>query len=324
MNKFLILDMSNILNKGYHSLQKETSKNKSYINLDDDDEIDIDEEFQAMLYQYTLFNINEYATKYKPNKLIMCFDKPNWRKTYTKSDKCISGLVYKQHRDDKLTTADRKKYTKFLEQVIVFEEFMETCTSAIVLARDGFEADDLIYGAVEYLALDDNNECVVVSSDKDMLQLLRHDNVKLIEIKAGKERTLEEWNYDADYYVFEKCIRGDKNSDNIANIYPNLRRTKILEMYNDEYKRINFMQQPARIPTTKPDATMGDLFNENKLLVDLYHQPEQNQTLIMKAVISAFKKNKKFNYFKFLQFIGKYNLKKLSNQSDRFIKILSL
>jgi 5'-3' exonuclease len=324
MNKYLILDMSNILNKGYHALQKETSRSNNYISLDDDGDVDVDSEFQAMLYQYTLFHINEYATKYKATKLVMCFDKPNWRKQYTKSDKCLSGLVYKQHRDDKLSQAEKKKYNKFLEQIKVFEEFMETCTSAIVLYCDGFEADDLIYGVVEYLTLDDNNECVVISSDKDMMQLLRHDNVKLIEIKTGKERTLEEWDYDADFYVFEKCIRGDKSSDNIANIYPNLRRTKILEIYKDEYKRINFMKEPARIPTTKEDVTMGDLFNENKLLIDLYNQPEANQNIIMKTVIAGFKQNRKFNYFKFLQFIGKYSLKKLSSQSDKFIKILSL
>ncbi len=321
MSKYLMLDMPNLFHRAYRALDYKSSKPISYVGFDaPDDNTDTDN--QAMLYQSVLFSVLNYFNTHKPDKIIMFFDKPNWRKEYTKSEKCISGLVYKGKRNINLTSSERESLNKLMEYINTFEEMIENHTSIIKLSCDRFEADDLIYGACEYLMLDDN-EVVIISSDKDMMQLLRHKNVTLIEPTNNTERNLNDWNGDADFYTFEKCIRGDVASDNIPNIYPRLRRTKIIEMYTDEYKFNNFLNEPAKIPSTKEDCTVGDLFYENKLLIDLYNQPEEHQKVIMKTVLKEINRERKFSYFNILKFFGEYKLKKLSKGIDNFIKILN-
>ena len=63
----------------------------------------------------------------------------------------------------------------------------------------------------------------------------------MIDPISKKHRSLDEWGGDADLFMFEKCIRGDR-SDNVQSSYPRLRKTKIVEAFDDEYLRNNIME----------------------------------------------------------------------------------
>ena len=256
----------------------------------------------------------------------MAFDRPSWRISYTKSDKCVSGLVYKGERRKDQTESQKERYKLFKQHVADFELLIKENTSIIALARQNLEADDLIAGAVQLITMEnEENEAIIVSADKDFMQLLRYDNVYLVDPATGNERTLEEYNFDADLFMFEKCFRGEgKGGDNVQNAYPRLRKNKIVEAYTDDFARSNLMNHTWEHPLSKKKFRVGDLFKENELLMDLESQPEHIAIDIIESVQKGLSTPGKFDYFKFIKYCGKHGLTKVKDGSDQYIDMLSL
>ena len=173
--KYIILDISNLLYRTYYANKNE-------------DELTI----AGLAQHQALLTLNKYYREHNPDKIVMAFDRRAWRIEYTTSDLCISGKKYKGHRRKDMTEKERTKYENFLEHLRQFEELMKLHTSVICLAADGLEADDLVAGFVQKYS-GPENEIIAVSTDKDYIQMLRYENVKLIDPASGKERTLEEW-----------------------------------------------------------------------------------------------------------------------------------
>lgn len=304
----LVLDVSNLLYRSF------------YANRDSDDMTTA-----GLAHHQALALLNKYYRKYRPQKLFMTFDRSNWRKVYTLSEECKSGKVYKGHRRQNMTPSEQVKYEKFCAHLKEFEQIMREHTSVICLASEGvngrgLEADDLISGVVQKFHND--HDVVIVSSDKDLMQLLRFTGVLLIDPATDEQRTLEEYNGDADYFMFEKCIRGDAG-DNVGSAYPRVRSTKIKIAYDDPYERENMMQ------TTWTDQdgnsrSVRTLFEENKLLMDLFSQPDDIKVLINDTIDRAMENPGKYSHFHFLKFCGKYELKKVSEQIEQFVPMLSL
>jgi len=304
MSKFLVFDMSNLLYRTFYAHKSE-------------DDITI----AGLAHHTALTTLNKYFKVFKPSKIVMCFDRSNWRKEYTQSDDCVSKNIYKGNRRQTMTPKEKKKYQQFLEHLGDFENMMREHASSIVLAADKLEADDLIAGFVEIYSMDMDNEIVVVSGDKDLMQLLRYSNVSLIDPASGKPRTLDDWDGDADLFMFEKCIRGDRG-DNVQSALPRCKQTRILKAYNDPLERANLMHDTWNHPDGR-EMVVNKLFKENQLLMDLRCQPEDIQKLIVSTVLEGMNNPGTFSYFQFMKFLGKYELKKITEQAELFTPMLS-
>ena len=303
--KYLVFDVTNILYRTFHAHKTE-------------DDITV-----AGLAAHTaLITINKYYKQFKPHKIIMCFDRSSWRKDYTASDKCVSGKPYKGNRRQKMTPREKERYQLFLNHVSDFENMIRNHTTIITLAEDGLEADDLMAGTVQTLSvIDDAAEFIIVSGDKDMIQLLKHDNVRVIDPATGKDRTLENWNGDADFFMFEKCLRGDAG-DNVQSALPRIRTTRIMKAYDDDYERANVMMESWSTPDGRT-IRVKDLFEENKILMDLEHQPDEIQKRIVRTVITEMEKPGTFSFFHFMKFLGRYELNKVIEQIEIFTPMFS-
>jgi hypothetical protein len=255
-----------------------------------------------------------------PSKAIFAFDRGNWRKTYTQSELCISGKLYKGQRRQNMTPAQKKRWDVFKGFINDFEQLMREHTAIVCLAGEGLEADDLIAGFCQMHA-DEDCEIVIVTADKDMMQLLRFPNVRLIDPTTGKNRTLDDWNGDAEYFLFEKCIRGDLG-DNVQSAYPKVRQTRIDEAYLDPFKRVNMMKE-TWTNQDKKTFTVGDLFDENRMLMDLSAQPEYIVEKMKTVIVHEMENCGKYSHFHFLRFLGKYELKNVAKQLENFIPLLS-
>lgn len=282
---------------------------------------DATETIAGLAHHSALITLNKYFRQLKPNKIIMCFDRPSWRKEYTKSDECVSKKLYKGNRRQKMTPKEKEKYAQFMDHLETFEKMIREHTSIASLAAPGLEADDLVAGCVQYLTLDDDNEVVIVSSDKDMMQLLGHPNVTIINPMNGKERTLDEWEGDVDLFMFEKCLRGD-TSDNVQSAYPHIKKTRIKKAYTDSYERANVMHMTWKHADGR-EMIVKNLFEENKKLMDLTCQPDDIQELNIRTVVTGVKNPGTFSYFHFMKFLGEYELKKIIDQAENFVDMLS-
>lgn len=298
---YILFDMSNLLHKTF------------YINAREDIEI-----LAGLAYHTSLVTLNKYFKQYKPDQTIFVFDRGNWRKYYTQSEECYSGKLYKGHRRQKMSPSEKKRYQVFLNFINDFEQLIREHTGIVCLAGDMLEADDLIAGFVEIFSDQDN--IVIVSADKDLLQLLKYPNVTLVDPTTGKNRTLEEWDNDADYFLFHKCLRGDPG-DNVQAAYPRIRSTKIKEAYTNEYVRVNLMNETWTDHTGR-EFVVGKLFNENQMLMDLTKQPLCVRRKIFEVIEHELNNPGKFSHFHFLKFLGKYQLKNVANNLESFIPLL--
>jgi len=307
--KYLILDISNLLYRTFYA-------NKS------EDDITI----AGLAQHQALLTLNKYYNQFTPDKIVMCFDRKAWRVNYTKSDKCISGKIYKGHRRKDMTAKEREKYELFIQHLQDFEELMREHTSVICLAADGLEADDLVAGFLQMYE-DANNEMTVVSTDKDYIQLLRYKNTRLINPADGKDRGLNEWGGSTDLFMFEKCIRGDAG-DNVQSAYPRVRKTRIMKAWEDPLERVNMLEEKITIPdpqdhTQKKELIVKELFKENELLMDLSKQPSEWREVMDKTIEENMADPGKFSFLKFMQFLGKYEMRKVADNVGTYVEMLS-
>jgi len=303
--KFCVFDISNLLHRSF------------FANPNPDDSVSA-----GMAHHMGLNMLNKYYKQYRPDKIVMAFDRPNWRKDYTLSEECYSKREYKGLRNKDMTEGQKAHYNLFKNSIKEFEQLMREHTSVICLAGDKLEADDIVGGFVQ--AFSEDNEIVIVSSDKDYIQMLGHPNVTLIDPATDKPRTLEEWNNDPKYFIFEKCFRGESgaSSDNIQSAYPRLRKTKIKEAYEDPFKFEQLLHETWKHVDGR-DMEVKKIFNENKTLMDLTCQPDWVKERIAETIADGFNNAGRFSYFHFLQFCGKYKLERIAEGYKNYVKMLS-
>lgn len=306
----------------------------------------------AQAYRYFFTNINEDVSTitamalvsllskgqtlkdyHKPDDVVIVWDCPNnsWRKTYTspKNTEKVTHRLYKDGRHSTLSESKKEKLQQYVQNLNDFAEFFRTQTSILCLQANHLEGDDLIAGFVQAHPDDDH---VILSSDKDFIQLIGSINgeVKLIEPTKYEERSLDEWNGDPNLFIFEKCFRGEGyGRDNIQSAYPRLLKKKIFAAYEDDYLLNNIMEHTFVVEETKEDHivehnyTTRNLFNENRLLMDLSAQPPYIRKLIDQEIAESDANRGKFDFFKFVKFCKKYEMNQMLRDKHQYFDFIA-
>lgn len=240
-----------------------------------------------------------------------------------------------------------------------FVEYLDTKTNITVLRNPGAEADDMISIFIESHP-DDNH--ILISSDSDFFQLLRHPNVTIFDpvkdilikrdgvydekgnrleftlvdckIRAGKANP--DFKVDADWYeyaLFMKCVRGDK-TDNIFSAYPGVRekgsknQVGIREAYEDRdnkgYKWNNFMLQKW-MDHNQVERRVKEQYELNRKLIDLSQIPDDVKGESLRIIAEELdRKNVPAVEIGvgFLKFCGKWALKRIGDSSNAFMPML--
>jgi len=299
-NHYLIIDISNVAHMCRH-------QNK-----------DADADTAAALTMHVMFQmIKKYYKKLGPTHLILAFDKHNWRKDYTQSDKCVSGKIYKGDRNQNLTKSEQASLDHFRESLDKFEELITKHTGIIVFSADGCEADDFIARFCQNYGTD--HKVTILSSDKDYVQCLTNPKIKLMNPLQEKYRTLEDYNYDVDWHKFFKFIRA--NEDNIQCAFPRVRKTRLEKAYNDDFEMVNLLNEEWTNPDGKT-FIVGELYKENCLLMDLSLQPDHIKELMDNVIEESLENPGRYSHFHFLAFCGKFELKNTAKFIDYLIPIL--
>ena len=281
------------------------------------------EDQAGLALHMALQTLKSHYNKVRPDQVALTFEGANnWRKTYTKSDECVSKRIYKANRvkDDSMIP--------FFELIKSFEELVRLHTSLVCLSNPVCEGDDMFAAYVEKYT-GEGDEVVGLSGDKDFVSLLKFDGFKLLNPdKLGAERNLNKDGSPIDplYFMFEKAFRGDAG-DNVMPAYPRVRATRLKKAYDDEYELTNIMNETWTFnePSDGAERTfrVGDLFEENQRLMNLEQQPDWVRQQMFDTLNHEAVNHGQFSLFHFQKFCGKYGLKKISEDVTNFIPLFS-
>jgi hypothetical protein len=238
------------------------------------------------------------------DKIILCCDgKDSWRKEIEKS--------YKANRPEQREKAQYINWEQQFEQHNQLLEKIEDNLPFFVIKIDTIEADDIIAEAVRFWK---DNQCIIVSPDEDMLQLLTYDNVrifsphpkvklhpyKILSLNREKEKELA-------YKSIMKKVEKEK-TDNLCS--PILNE----EDYDKRLKCVNLLNLPTEIK----DKIIPELETVDKYEKEFF-VPEAFSQGIAKRLPDMFKSDNLITYEECKAYYER-KLNRLKNKKKKGVK----
>jgi len=288
----------------------------------------------------TMASVNKCWRDQKADHVIFCLEGRSWRKDFYepyKKNRAVARAALTEHEAEE----DRL----FWEAFDNLKDFLGSKTNCTVLQHSNLEADDLIAGWIQ--AHPDDHH-TIVSSDTDFVQLIA-ENVNqyngiadelitsqgIFDKKGApvKDKKTKENKKvpDPKWLLFEKCMRGDP-SDNVFSAYPGVRtvgsknKVGLKEAYEDKDSKgfawNNLMLQRWTDHNEVEHRVLDD-YNRNVQLVDLAAQPDFVKVQIAETIAAgSVPLGRPMVGAQFLKFCGKYDLVKMSEQSNSFVQFL--
>jgi 5'-3' exonuclease len=292
----------------------------------------------GMALHITLMAANKMARRFDADHVVFTLEGRSWRKD-----------VYKPYKNNRtvaraaLTEHEQEEDKMFWETYDNLTKYLSEKTNCSVIRCATAEGDDII---ARWIALHPQDENIIVSSDTDFIQLLapnvtQYNGItdelhtlegifdakgkRVIDKKTKEEKTLP----NPEWLLFEKCVRGD-SSDNVFSAYPGVRtkgtknKVGLLEAFEDKNKKgfnwNNLMLQRWTDPDGVEHRVLDD-YERNRMLIDLTAQPQEVKDTVddcIREMISH--KDVGQVGVRFMQFCGKYELNKCSEQAESFGK----
>lgn len=260
---------------------------------------------EQMIRHMILNSIRMYNKKYRDEygQMVICADGMNtWRKEYYPQ--------YKAHRKKHRDNSDQDWTEIFRILHLVRDEIKENLPYKVI-HMDGCEADDIIGTlAMQTQEFGMHEPVMIVSSDKDFIQLQKFNNVKQFSPIQKKMVTDD----NPRTYLWNHIFRGD-SGDGVPNVLSGddtfvteakqtpLRQTKI-----DDW-----IHNAERLREVMPEEYYRN-YQRNKKLIDLAEIPEEVQT----SIINTFNGQKPAMRMKVLNYLIKKRCNNLIEVVEEF------
>ena len=289
-----------------------------------------------------LSSVRKAWKDFNGDHVIFFLEGRSWRKDYY--------APYKRQRSDARAAASPREQEEdrvFWETFDNFKDFISNKTNCTVLQNPQLEADDLIAG---WISNHPNDNHIVISTDGDFAQLIapnvqQYNGVSQVTATLegyfdekgkrviDKKTNMEKPAPDPKWLLFEKCMRGD-TSDNIFSAYPGVRekgtknKVGLREAFADRsskgYNWNNMMLQ-RWVDHEGAEHRVLDDYERNVRLCDLTAQPDDVKEIIKSTIdtATAAEKNIPQVGVRFLKFCADYDLQKVAEQIDSYVKPLN-
>jgi 5'-3' exonuclease len=256
---------------------------------------------EGLIRHMVLNSLRSYARQFKSKYgdiVIACDSKKYWRREVFP--------FYKAHRK-----GDREKsafdWHLIFETLNKIREELKENFPYKVIEVEGAEADDII--AVITGRISSHDEILILSSDKDFVQLQKYQNV--VQYSPILKRFVK--TEDPLNYIKEHIIRGDRG-DGI----PNFLSADNTFVAGERQKAISSKKLQEWINKSAEDFCTTDVmlrgYKRNQMLVDFDYIPEK----IKESIVVAFDKPKIGNKQKMLNYFIENRLKNLIEVLDEF------
>lgn len=256
---------------------------------------------ESMIRHMVLNSIRYNRTKFKDEfgELIICADDKNyWRRAqfpYYKASR-------RKHREE-----SELDWTSIFNALNKIRQELKDVFPYKVIQIDGCEADDIIGTVVhkEGQELNTGEKILILSGDKDYIQLHKYANVKQYN------PVLKKWivHSNPEQYLFEHVIKGDAG-DGVPNILSadnsfvmNIRQKPVTKKRLEEWIDIN-----------KMSSEVQRNYARNKSLIDLSQVP----THLKEKIIEEYDRENMKDRSQLLNFFIKNRLKLLTESLNEF------
>lgn len=291
----------------------------------------------GMAIHITLSSVQKAVRDFGVDHVVFCLEGRSWRRDYY--------APYKRNRQEARaaqTTAQAEEDREFFAAYDDLCKFLIENSACTVLQCKTAEADDLI---ARWIALHNNDQHVVISSDSDFHQLIcesvtqfngvtnehitphgvfDHRGRAVLDKRTKEPKQLK----DPKWILFEKCMRGDP-TDNIFSAYPGVRvkgtknRVGLLEAYadlnNQGFNWNNLMLQ-RWVDHQGVEHRVLDDYKRNCQLIDLTAQPQAIKDTIDSSIVENLVNKKPTQIGShFLKFCGKYELNRIADSAQSYV-----
>ena len=241
---------------------------------------------EDLLRHMILNSIRSYNQKFKDEygeMIIACDDRNFWRRDIFP--------YYKANRK-KSREKSELNWTQIFDALHKIRDELKTFFPYRVIQVDSAEADDII-GSLVMANGDTNEKILILSGDKDFVQLQRYNNVKQYDPVQKKFRTTN----DPDRFIKEHIMRGD-----VGDGIPNFLSTDNCLVVGERQKPVASKKLDVWVnqkPEEFCDERMLRGYRRNQQLVDLTFIPQNVQDNILSEYEAQGGKDRKnlFNYF---------------------------
>ena len=263
-------------------------------------------EYDPIFFRHWVLNsLRQYNVKFRGDygEMTICCDSPSWRREYFPH--------YKMNRKKKRAADD-------IDWDSVFKNFNETIEMIEdnfpykVLRVDKSEADDIIAVSVKNFRETSKEPVLIISSDKDFMQLKKHGNVKQY-CPRNKNFINEVTDLETIHdNLLVHIITGD-TSDRIPNIF-----SDDDSLVNEEKKQNRATKK--RVEEVKNDIKSNNInkyssaISRNTVLIDLDKIPQD----VVSEILEHINKDRKGNMQKCFSYLMKNHYKELIKRIDDF------
>ena len=259
------------------------------------------------LIRHTILNtIRMYNKKFRKEygQVVIACDSSSWRRDYFPNYK----YKRRESREDDKSSIDWTEVFRIIN--MVREELAENFPYKVIKV-DKCEADDIIGTLVENTQeFGQHEDVMIVSADKDFIQLHKYDNVRQYSPMTKKFIT----DKNPRTYITEHVFKGD-SSDGVPNVLSpdNTFVDGIRQSPVTKKKVENWMANIDNLQSVMDEATYRN-YCRNRKLIDLSEIP----TEIKESIINTYESTKAASKLKVLNYLIKKRCKLLIESVEEF------
>lgn len=203
-----------------------------------------------------------YKRKDDPDKFILAFDdRTSWRTQMTRD---ANMRLYKHNR--KKSVRDQRLQKVFNSFRSDMKKELRKKPGFTVVSGNKLESDDILAGVARVKSKKDKLK--VITSDKDMRQLMLKTGVSVVDIKSGKEMSRKNIRED----LFKRAMRG-RHAYNVVSVFKNLSEQDLQRAYDDpDYLADLFRENEENTDT---NITARKRFFRNRQLFNMDEAPRE-------------------------------------------------
>ena len=229
---------------------------------------------ENLIRHFILNTLRMYNKKFRKDygQMVIACDSSTWRRQYFPNYK----FKRREGRDkDEVEKANWEEIFRIISKVR--EEIEENLPYRVVKV-DGAEADDIIGTlAMETQEFGKHDDVMIVSADKDFVQLQKYKNVR--QYSPMQKKFVTEKNPNT--YLFEHVLKGD-SGDGVPNVLSGdnvfaegIRQTPVTR------KKLDYWAENAQNLESVMGSEIYRNYMRNKKLIDLEEIPEELRTEII-------------------------------------------